>query len=869
MELEKVAMKNRAFICVLLALAVVSVPAACVPAPVPFIPSPTIKAPTQVASPTWVPTVTVVPSPTFPDKPQLIGEISLCSLPGVGHVPQAIAILNGRVYVANRSTNNVSVLEGDRVSAVIAVGNKPVALAADIKTGLVYVANEEDNSISIISGDQVVKTVPTVKNPACLAALDGRLYVGGRGENLLVVLDSFSGERIVSVNLSAPIGILALTVNPATRLLYASVYDSVQIVDLETMTVVAQLKRPVYLTLEADPVHGGFLVGEYDAASNTNYLVSYAAFGQQEMGRVPIGGDPRGAAVNPQNGRIYVAHSWTNDVSVVEGGRLQLLDTVPVGLRPLDVAVDEKGQVYVVNTDSENVAILDGATNQLRAVVPLALLPQGMAVDRDTGRLYVACASTNSIFVLQDQRVVSEVPVGLHPVEVALDAYRKQLFVLNRVSGNLSVVSLRENRVVKTVDIGPEPQGLAVASEAGQLYACDAVLDADSQRILRNIELLTMYGSSVKPIQIEVDSKGGRAYMVAHNGIPGSNGGFIIYVVDLKSGELIPGAVGGLSTTDMVLDPEGLLIFSTAGRFGRFQLIVNNALDFRPVAVVDLPKYPAALAYNSKTYHVFVCLTATSNSLVEPGPQLWIFDSRGFGSVSQLRLPGELGQTFDPYDLTVDVQRGYVYIADRERGTVHVLRDVVLPPPPTPTPAHTPTPWPTLTPLPQPSPAATVIPEPTCQQIPGLPFAGHWTTDLALRRSLGCPTEQMQGGFVAEQPFERGYMIWREADRNIFVLYSAGQWRSFSDQWQESMPEYSCEATPPRGLLQPKRGFGLVWCEQRGVKEGLGWAITEELGNTTEWQAFEHGQMIRSRIHPVIYVLFADGSLLEYPDYNP
>nr|MBC7244043.1 YncE family protein [Chloroflexota bacterium] len=857
---------GRALICILSLFAVLFLLASCVPTPVPSTPTPTVKAPTQGASPTLLPTATALPSPTFPDRPYLIGEIPLRSLRGVGHAPQAIVILNGRVYVANRSTNNVSVIEGNRVSAVIPVGDKPVALAADAKTGFVYVANEGNDSLSIISSDQVVKTVPTVKSPACLAAWDGRVYVGGRGENVLRVLDGFSGERIGSATLPAPIGILALTVNPATRLLYASVYDSVQIVSLETMTIVAQLKCPVYLTLEADPVHGGFLVGEYDAVSNTSYLVNYAAFGQQEMGRVPIGGDPRGIAVNPQNGRIYVANSWTNDVSVIDGGKLQLVATVPVGLRPWDVAVDEKGRVYVVNADSENVVILDGETNQLHTVVPLALLPRDMAVDENTGRLYIACASTNSVFVLQDQRVTTEVSVGLHPIEVAVDAKRGQLFVLNHVSGDLSVISMRDNRVVKTVNVGSAPQGLAVASEAARLYASDAVLDADSQRVLRNIELLTTYGSVVKPVQIELDAKSGRAYMVAHNGIPGSNGGFIIYVMDLTSGELIPGAVGGLSTTDMVLDSEGQLVFSTAGRFGRFQLIINDAIDFRQVAVVDLPKYPAALAYNPKTHHVFLCLTTTSDPTVEPGPQLWILDSRGFGTVAQLRLPGEPGQVFDPYDMTVDVQRGYVYIADRERGTVHVLRDALLPPPPTPTPTHTPTPWPTLTPQPEPSLTATIIPEPSCQRVPGPPFAGRWMSEPALRLGLGCPTEEMQGGFIAEQPFERGYMIWREADRNIFVLYNDGQWHSFADQWQEGMPEYSCTATPPGGFLQPKRGFGLVWCAQRAVKEGLGWANTEERGNTTEWQAFERGQMIRSRIRPVVYVLFADGSFLEYPD---
>lgn len=651
-------------------------------------------------------TATLAPSPTLPNRPQFISEISLRSLPAVGHAPQSLAVLNGRVYVANWGSDNVSVIEGEQVTAVIPVGDKPVALAADERTGLAYVANEGDDSISFVSGYTVVKTVPGVKSPACLAALDGRLYVGGRGDSTLVVLDGRSGERITSLPLPAPIGILALAVNPATRLLYASVYDSVQVVDLKTMTIAGELRRQVYVTLEADPVHGGFFVGEYDAANNMHYLVNYAAFGQQELGRVPVGGDPRGIAVNAEDGRVYVANSWTNDVSVIEGGTLRLLATVSVGLRPLDVTVDDAGQVYVVNADSENVAILDGDTGRLRTVVPLSLLPSGMAVNGSTGRLYVACASTNSVFILQNQQVIGEVPVGLHPTEVALSADGARLFVLNHVSGDLSVISTRDNRVLRTAKVGTLPQGLAVATEVGQLYASDVVLDVDSQRLLRQTELLTMYRSLVKPIQIAVDTKRGRAYMVAFNGIPGSNGGFIIYVVDLESGELIPGAVGGLSTTDMALDAEGQRVFSTAGRFGYFQLIVNDAVDFQQIAIVDLPKYPAALAYNPDTHHIFVCLTSPSNQAAKTGPELWVLDSRGFGLVAQIPLPGGAAEMLDPYNIVVDARRGYIYLADRARGTVHILRDVALPPPPSPTPTDTPTPWPTLTPLPEPRPTS-------------------------------------------------------------------------------------------------------------------------------------------------------------------
>jgi YVTN family beta-propeller protein len=792
---------------------------------------------------------------------QSLAEIQLRTLPGIGHNPQAVAVLGGRVYVANRTTNNLSVIEGDRVTSVIPVGAAPMALAADEKTGLVYVANEGDNTISFISGNNVVRTVPAPESPSCLVALDGRLYAGGRGENAVAVLDGLSGERVATVALSTTIGVLALAVNPVEGLLYADVYNNVQIVRLRDGATVAVLDHPTYITLAADPALQRVLVSEYDADSGKQYLVAYEPYGQEELGRAEVGGDPRGVAIDSEAERIYVVNSWSNNVSVLDGRSLRVITTISTGLRSLAVAVSEEHQVYVVNSDSDNITVIDGQTLRVLGVVPLSLLPSAMAVHPDTGRLYVACASTNSVFVVDGGRVVAETSVGQHPNEVALSEDGSRLFVLNHVSGDLSVISTSGNTVVNTVPVGQLPQGLAIAPQSGKLYAGDAVLDEETGNLLHRIELLGSIRLPVKPVQIRVDSAAGRAYMVASNGVPGSNGGLVIYIIDLKSGEPVEGLVGGLSTTDLALDPAGQRVFSTAGRFGYFQMIVNDALSLKQVAVVDLQKYPSALAYNPQTQHIFICLTQAMRPPWEHDPAVWVLDARGFGTVGLYPLPTSANSTLDPYNMVVDARRNYVYVADSHLGVVHVLRDAVLPPPPSPTPTHTPTPWPTLTP----EPTAVAQVEPSCKQTPAPPFGTHWSVDKELRVALGCPSGEVRSGSMAEQTFERGFMVWREADRTIFVFYDDGVWRSTHDDWQDGMPELGCEASAPSGLQQPKRGFGLVWCTGPGVKEGLGWAVVEEQGQTNEWQTFDNGQMMFLPGRSATYALFSDGTFKQYP----
>lgn len=160
------------------------------------------------------------------------------------------------------------------------------------------------------------------------------------------------------------------------------------------------------------------------------------------------------------------------------------------------------------------------------------------------------------------------------------------------------------------------------------------------------------------------------------------------------------------------------------------------------------------------------------------------------------------------------------------------------PPVTPPTPTFTPTPaTPTLTPTPTRTPTRTPTPTPTppppvCTiQVQGV-FAALWQS---VGGQLGCPLYPMPKEIQdAEQLFDNGRMFWRADNRYIYVLYEkgslAGTYQVFLDEWDEGEPEYSCVAAPPADRLQPKRGFGLVWCKLGGPAAAIGWALVEEDG---------------------------------------
>lgn len=121
-----------------------------------------------------------------------------------------------------------------------------------------------------------------------------------------------------------------------------------------------------------------------------------------------------------------------------------------------------------------------------------------------------------------------------------------------------------------------------------------------------------------------------------------------------------------------------------------------------------------------------------------------------------------------------------------------------------------------------------------------------------------CPADAPLFTDGAEQHFERGVMVWVEAQDLIYVLFDdAGhpRWSAYEDKWDEGEPTMDPEIEPPPDLQQPVRGFGFLWREESTLRQRLGWAVDEERGYQTAVQRTSH---YRYSDH---YIRAADGGV--------
>lgn len=124
---------------------------------------------------------------------------------------------------------------------------------------------------------------------------------------------------------------------------------------------------------------------------------------------------------------------------------------------------------------------------------------------------------------------------------------------------------------------------------------------------------------------------------------------------------------------------------------------------------------------------------------------------------------------------------------------------------------------------------------------------------------LGCPTNNGTSPLMVTQPFERGNMFWRSDTKQIYALAANGQFWQVPDSWTEGMPTDDPAFAAPGGVLQPVRGFGLVWRTNAALRDALGWATLPEAQYNGAWQDFERGSMFLGDSGRIYALFTAEG----------
>jgi len=264
----------------------------------------------------------------------------------------------------------------------VAVGDDPRAIAVDEQDGRVFVANDDDASVSVLDARSGVplRTTRVGPGPRALAvdAPSHRVFVVSAGDGAVSVLDARSGVLLRTIHLDA-----------------APTYGSTGSSGLGSGSTTNRVIVPSFGSVAVAALGGRVFVGSGQAVTVLD------ARSGRVLRTVGVTEAVRHLAVDPRTGHVFIA--GTTAVSLLDARHSWSLRTITAGGHPSALAVDaRRGRVLVANmgvtdtnglpTGAGRVDIVSARTGAVLRTVPVGVAPSALAVDERTGRAVVVNA---------------------------------------------------------------------------------------------------------------------------------------------------------------------------------------------------------------------------------------------------------------------------------------------------------------------------------------------------------------------------------------------------------------------------------------------------------------------------------------------
>ncbi|MCD4710054.1 MAG: bifunctional YncE family protein/alkaline phosphatase family protein [Bacteroidales bacterium] len=231
-------------------------------------------------------------------------------------------------------------------------------------------------------------------------------------------------------------------------------------------------------------------------------------FQQPGIGGHPV---PGGFSIDDGGDRLYVPLSRSNTLAVIDLANGPITE-IPVGVSPYEVILLSSQKAYVSNwggrqpepvdptyttsgskividpktgiASSGTVSVIDMKSHRQIKSIEVGLHPGAMVLSPDKSRLYVACANSDTISIIDTKndavidhitvRMEKNLPFGSAPNALAISHDGKQLFVANGTDNALCVIQLdKNNEIAGFIPTGWYPGAVTIDKDAKFLFVAN------------------------------------------------------------------------------------------------------------------------------------------------------------------------------------------------------------------------------------------------------------------------------------------------------------------------------------------------------------------------------------------------------------
>jgi YVTN family beta-propeller protein len=293
----------------------------------------------------------------------------------------------------------------------------------------IYVANESSNDVSVIDAEklQPVGTIDAKNYATHDLALtrDGRtLFATNLASGRVSVIDTEKMETVASIYTGSRSHVVALT-NDNRQAWVANIgEDDISIVDINTLKIVGSLptgKGPTGMAFSRD---GRFAYVSNQGDKTVSVVdVEY----QRVIKTIPVGTNPHFLILGP-DGRIWGCNTGSNDIYIIDPNSQEIVGSYQVGPLPQQIAFGFKGlsgpNAYVTVAGFNKVLVLSTDIKRMSVLEEIVVgdRPNGIWANTQGTRIFVADEGSNDIKIIDTgtSQVIGTVPVGRKPIRVVV-----------------------------------------------------------------------------------------------------------------------------------------------------------------------------------------------------------------------------------------------------------------------------------------------------------------------------------------------------------------------------------------------------------------------------------------------------------------
>lgn len=291
----------------------------------------------------------------------------------------------------------------------------------------VFVANESSNNVTVVDGDsfQVIATVDARNHATHDLAVsrDGRwLFATNLASGRLSAINTRAHETVASIATGDRAHVVTLT-NDNRQAWVANIGENtISIVDTGTFRILGTIavgKGPTGLTFSRD--------GRFAYVSNqgdkTVEVIDTAS--HRVLKAIPVGTNPHFLVLGP-DGRIWGTNTGGTDIYVIDPATQDKVGSINVGPAPQQIAFGFKGlqgpNAYVTVAGLNRVVVVSADPSNLRILeqIDVGQRPNGISNNREGTRLFVVHEISNDLKIIDtgSSSVLATVPVGRKPIRV-------------------------------------------------------------------------------------------------------------------------------------------------------------------------------------------------------------------------------------------------------------------------------------------------------------------------------------------------------------------------------------------------------------------------------------------------------------------